>query len=62
MDTIETRGAQVGRRLAGNTVPHSSSRLALGADQEDSPLQSNRSSRFSLNYILIYLIQTINFA
>ena len=33
----------VGQRLAG--INHS--RIALGADEEESPLQSKRSSRFS---------------
>lgn len=35
--------ASVGRRLAGATR---SSRIALGADSEESPLQSKRSSTF----------------
>lgn len=33
----------IGQRLAG--INHS--RIALGADEEESPLQSKRSSRFS---------------
>jgi len=43
----EEVGRQVGRRLAAG-LHHSGdgARIALAADQEDSPLQSKRSSRF----------------
>lgn len=41
----EEVGRQVGRRLAGGLHhPGDSARIALAADQEDSPLQSKRSS------------------
>lgn len=44
----EEVGRQVGRRLAaGLHHPGDGARIALAADQEDSPLQSKRSSRFS---------------
>jgi len=36
----------VGRRLAAGLHPGDGARIALAADQEDSPLQSKRSSRF----------------
>lgn len=43
----EEVGRQVGRRLAaGLHHPGDGARIALAADQEDSPLQSKRSSRF----------------
>lgn len=45
----EEVGRQVGRRLAaGLHHPGDGARIALAADQEDSPLQSKRSSRFSI--------------
>lgn len=44
----EEVGRQVGRRLvAGLHHPGDGARIALAADQEDSPLQSKRSSTFS---------------
>lgn len=44
----EEVGRQVGRRLAaGLHHPGDGARIALAADQEDSPLQSKRSSMFS---------------
>ena len=42
----EEVGRQVGRRLAAGLHPGDGARIALAADQEDSPLQSKRSSRF----------------
>lgn len=43
----EEVGRQVGRRLAaGLHHPGDGARIALAADQEDSPLQSKRSSTF----------------
>lgn len=43
----EEVGRQVGRRLAaGLHHEGDGARIALAADQEDSPLQSKRSSRF----------------
>lgn len=43
----EEVGRQVGRRLAAGLHPGDGARIALAADQEDSPLQSKRSSVIS---------------
>lgn len=46
----EEVGRQVGRRLAaGLHHPGDGARIALAADQEDSPLQSKRSSTFPIS-------------
>lgn len=51
----EEVGRQVGRRLAaGLHHPGDGARIALAADQEDSPLQSKRSSRSSLDSISVF--------
>lgn len=51
----EEVGRQVGRRLAaGLHHPGDGARIALAADQEDSPLQSKRSSRFLPSVPSIY--------
>lgn len=56
----EEVGRQVGRRLAaGLHHPGDSARIALAADQEDSPLQSKRSSMSLICHFFLFPANTM---